>query len=69
MRMTSHRLRFAALAAVLGAAALLGEPGAQAAQEAQAADIQFWVTSQDPGTKCEECCFTGYCCRVPIVDC
>lgn len=62
--------KLAALAGVVLAAALLSaEPAVNAGQEVEAAEIQFWLTSGGDGWECEGCCFTGFCCDIPVDAC
>ena len=35
----------------------------------QAIQVQFWLTNEGDGWDCTGCCFTGYCCTIPIDAC
>ncbi len=49
---------------------LLAQPAVEQSSSLEATSIQFWITNTGDGWKCESCCFTGYCCTVPVaVDC
>jgi hypothetical protein len=50
-------------------ALLLGGTALDPSQDVYAADVQFYLTTAEPGWKCEGCCYTGYCCDVPIDNC
>lgn len=68
MRQGMRRL-LRGLAAVGIAAGLTSGVPAFRAHDAQAADIQFWITADGDGWDCSGCCFTGYCCTVPVDAC
>lgn len=68
MRTGIRRFR-GGLLACLCTALLLGSPFGPERGEAVAADIQFYLTNTGDGWDCSDCCFTGYCCSVPIKDC
>jgi hypothetical protein len=60
----------AAMAGVALAGVLVSaEPALRAGQEVEAAQIQFWLTSGGDGWECEGCCFTGFCCTIPVDAC
>lgn len=65
----SIRKLLAGIGAVAAVAVLVGGEPALGHQEAQATDIQFYLTSGGDGYECTSCCFTGYCCKVPVTGC
>jgi hypothetical protein len=51
----------------LGIGFLAVSPTAERGQALQATEYQFWMTNNGPA--CGYCCFTGYCCSVPVEGC
>ena len=60
---------FATLASFGFVGILVSAEPAMRAKEAEATQIQFWIVSDGDGWACQDCCFTGFCCSVPIDGC
>lgn len=69
MFVRSIRKLLAGLGAVAAVTVLVAGEPALGDQEAEALAIQFYLTSGGDGHDCTNCCFTGYCCTVPVAEC
>lgn len=65
----SIRKLLAGIGAVAAVTVLVSGEPALGHQDAEAAAIQFYLTSTGDGYDCNDCCFTGYCCTAPIRVC
>ncbi len=63
------RLAGGAAAAAVAGGMLLGQPAVSGTQQAEAAVMQYYLTSVEPGYACSGCCYVGLCCKITITNC
>lgn len=65
-RIRTAHVGLGALLTVLGCMIVLVEPAIRRDDALEAAEWQFLLDSE-VGPTCQDCCWTGFCCTIPMV--